>query len=169
MRYFLLIILLFFVRGLGYGQEKGCPFPYKLISKPDSTKTQQLIKAIAALDLKTYYEVDKIPGFILNTLKCWSPKWTIAEPGGNYNEGCTVEDSLPNRQLLYIGLHEQHTLIAYNIGGGWCSNTVVMLFRHENKKITSVKYWYCRNKYARTKEDISGSLQCLEFYIIAMI
>lgn len=121
------------------------------------------------MKLTSYYEVEKIPEFILKTLKCWTDgQWRIAKPGGNYNEGCIIEDSLPNRQLLYIGLNEHHTLLAYNNGGGWCSNTVAMLFRHENKKITSVMYWYCRND-AKTKEDVIRSLSCLEFYIIAMI
>ena len=83
--------------------------------------------------------------------------------------GCIVVDSLPSRQLLYVGLNEHYMLLAYNHGGGVISNTAVMLFRFENKKIRSVKYWYCRNHEARTKVDVIRSLRCLEFYIIATI
>ena len=170
MRYFLLCMLLFFVSGTVFCQKKPCPFPYKSITKPDSVETLQLVKTIDTMKLMSYYEVEKIPQFILNTLKCWvNGEWRIARPGGNYNEGCIVVDSLPSRQLLYVGLNEHYMLLAYNQGGGFFSNTAVMLFRFENKKIKSVKYWYCRNHEAKTKADVIRSLQCLEFYIIATI
>ena len=170
MLYFLLVLFVVFAWGTGFCQQKTCLFPYKSITKPDSVKTRQLVKVMDTMKLTSYYEVEKIPAFILKTLQCWvNGEWRIAKPGGNYNEGCIVEDSLPNRQLLYIGLNEHYMLLAYNAGGGFFSNTTAMLFRFDNKKIISVNYWYCKNDEAKTKEDVIKGLRCLEFYIIATI
>lgn len=186
MRYFLLIVSMFFVWGLGYGQEKACPFPRKSISRPDSTKTQQLVKSIASLDLKAYYEVDKIPAFIKEAFLCWNNEWTIVNPEPP-KKPFTIdtarmrlrhpEDSVlalavnisvsgrsfnPERQLMYLGLNDQYMLIAY-IGNNICwQYCPVMLFRFQNKKIISVMYWRSISEEVRTKEDVLKYLKCYD-------
>jgi hypothetical protein len=181
MRYFLLMVVVVFVSVVGYGQGKACSFPRQSISRPDSTKTQQLVKTIAALDLKTYYEADKIPEFIRKAFICWNEKWTIVnpepEPAPITTRNVAPEDTALaravifngrdpfnnlERQLMYMGLNEHYMLIAY-IGDNVCwQYCPIMLFRFENKKIISVMYWRGTSEEVKTKEDVIKSLRCLK-------
>jgi hypothetical protein len=169
MRTFLMILPLIFVLARGYGQGKDCPFAFKSITRPNSMQTQQLIKTLETLKLKTYYQADKIPGFITKALTCWIKGnrwikgWSIADRGGPYNATDIIVDSLPRRQLLYIGLNDQYMLMAYN-HGGMASNSPVLLFRFENEKIVSVMYWLTFNERVKTKRDVIKTLKRLRSF-----
>jgi hypothetical protein len=162
---------LFFVSAWALGQEKDCLFPRDSITRPDRLQTKQLVKEIAAMQLTPSYAVKKIPGFILEALKCWTwnKEWSIAEPDGDFNVGCDIKNNLPNRQLMYIGLNEHYMLIAYKYGGGVISNIPVMLFRFENEKIISVMYWYSSGREVKNKKDVMRTIKCVHPYVVASI
>lgn len=170
------------------GKEKGCLFRRDSIIKPDRVQTKQLVKQIAAMQLTAYHEVDKIPAFIKEAFICWNKDWKIVNPEPKTvpikidsvvsQTGQTrATDTFtiyavniirsrntfnPKRQLMYLGLNEQYMLIAY-IGDNICwQYCPVMLFRFENKKIVSVKYWRSTSEEVKTKEDVLKSLRCLE-------
>ena len=163
MKYFLLMLPLVFMSIAGFGQKNACPFPRQSIIRPDSQETQQLVKMLDSLTLQTYDQATKIPMFIKEVLNCWSWKnnWSIADKGQPFNATDVIDTSLPNRQLLYLGVNENYLLIAYNHGGGFASNCPVLLFRFENKQVISVMYWSTFNEKMRGKRDVIKTLRRL--------
>lgn len=155
MRTFSLILFLFFSSTVLFGQKKKCSFAYKSITRPNSKNTQKLIETIDTLQLKTCYQAEEIPEFIINTLECWTGyDWSIANAGSPYYEtNVAGPEPLPTRQLMYMGLNDQYMLIAYK-RGGLPLNYSTLLFRFEDKKILDVWYWTGPDEKIKSKEDI---------------
>jgi len=162
MRIFFLMVLLVFVSATGFGQKKACPFDHKSIIRPNSVQTKELVKNIDSLSLQTYGQAAQIPGFIKEVLNCrsWKNNWSIADPGQPFNATDAVDLSLPNRQLLYLGLNKNYMLIAYK-HGGMASNCPVLLFKFENEQVISV-YWSTFNEKMKEKRDVIKTLKRLK-------
>lgn len=155
MRYFLLIFFLFFVRSLGYGQEKACSFSYDSIIYVDSVTSLQLLDTIKGLQLTAYKNIDKMPACIQEAMDCLvGEKFRVARVGGPYYCCCSVGfRNLPRRQLMYLGVNDRYVLITYKRGGSalFCP---MMLCQYDKEKISAVWYWIGFDTEIKTKEDI---------------
>jgi hypothetical protein len=160
MRYFFLVLPLFFACTFGYSQKKECPFPFGSIVMADSLTSLRLLDTIKGLQLTPYKNIDKMPAVIQEALDCLlGEKFRVARVGGPYYCCCTIGfRNLPRRQLLYLGVNDRYVLITYKRGGNalFCP---MMLFQYDKEKISAVWYWVGFNTETKTKEDI------LEYFI----
>jgi hypothetical protein len=155
MRYFFLMLFLFFVCSPGYSQKKECPVSYDSIIVVDSVTSLRLLDTIRGLQLTSYQKTDKIPTCIQEAMDCLlAEKFRVARVGGPYYCCCSVGfRNLPRRQLMYLGVNDRYVLITYKRGGSalFCP---MMLFQYEKEKIGAVWYWVGFDTEIKTKEDI---------------
>jgi hypothetical protein len=67
--------------------------------------------------------------------------FSIANPGENWQVGCVVEQPLPLRQLIYLGIGNDIALMTYYTGG-FGKLEHVLIFKFSNDKI--LDFW-CGN------------------------
>jgi hypothetical protein len=104
------------------------------------------------------YSLDGIPPFVQSFLQALSPdKFTIANPGKNWNCCCTRDDSVPNRELVCQGKDKNLFLLAY-LTGGIGTSEHLLLIRYTKNKITD--FWQGPIvQRPQTKEDIVAYLR----------
>jgi hypothetical protein len=161
MRYYLLILPLFFVSIGSYSQEKACPFEINSSVFVDSVTSLRLLDTLKALPFKTYNRKGKMPRFIKRALQCTEGEFRIANPGHPYN----VSDAIgpfgwlfPFRQLMYLGRADHYLLMAYKMGGRG-TGTIAMLIKFDHQQILNMWCWLGVSEDTKSKEHILLSLQ----------
>ena len=122
---------------------------------------QNLIPLIDDLDKSTLIEKNKIkdiPPFIKTILnRLTKDNFSIANPGEKWQATDVILEELPARQLIYLGIGDNITLLTYYTGGVGKSEHI-LIFKYQNKQITD--FW-CGNvlKNLKTKTEIINFLR----------
>lgn len=105
-----------------------------------------LVEHLKYTHLHSKSTTDKIPTFIKSFLDSLDTDFSIAHVGGKWEAGCIVDLSapLPRRQLIYLGLDKNITLLSYYKGGMGRSQRV-LIFKHDNTRITDFWSGYLHN------------------------
>ena len=147
-------------------QIKGNNF---LINEPDTFQfdtfvillnknLDYLIKCLENGGLKESKNIDDIPFFIRDALNNWTDdNFSIANPNEEWQSTDIIFDTtLPNRNLLYMGIGENIFLISYYLGGNIGTSRHILIIKHENEKITD--FW-CGSSL----ESLDKKLEILEY------
>ena len=99
-----------------------------------------------------------IPNFIKTFLdSLTSDNFSIANPGENWQSSDLVIEELPNRELIYLGIGGNITLLAYYSGGLGVSEHI-LIFKYKNKHI--IDFWSGNFlKEVKTKNEILNYLK----------
>ena len=97
------------------------------------------IQDLQGTPLKLSYKLDNIPGVVKLFLESFSQdKFTIANPGADWNCCCDHNDRRPNRELICQGNNGHLFMISYFTGGiGTMQNLI--LVKYNKEKITD--FW----------------------------
>ena len=102
---------------------------------------QPLIDLLEKSDLSEKKNVSALPTFIKSFLNNLTDSFSIANPGENWQVGCVVDQPLPSRQLIYLGIGKDIALMTYYTGG-FGKLEHVLIFKFSNDKI--LDFW-CGN------------------------
>jgi hypothetical protein len=88
---------------------------------------------------KLSYTLTDMPGFIKAFLESFSPdKFTIANPGKDWNCCCDQNESRPNRQLIGLG-HGGHLFWMSYFTGGFAEIQHLVFISYNNEQVTD--FW----------------------------
>lgn len=96
-----------------------------------------VIKALDEQDLKLYITKKEIPKIVKRTIKSWGDKFSIANPGQDY-QATDIVTGRPRRQLIAIFKNENYFIMTYNHGGRG-HHEHIMYFQINNDKI--IDFW----------------------------
>jgi len=116
-------------------------------------KLPTLIAELEKTNLKEKKNGNEIPNFIRKTLnRMTADNFSIADCGEKWQVTDDVVEELPARQLVYLGLGDNITLIAYYSGGIGESEHILIL-KHKNQQVTGL--WHANILYDfKTKKEI---------------
>jgi len=112
-----------------------------------------LIAKLEKTNLKEKKKANEIPNFIRKTLnRMTADNFSIADCGEKWQVTDDVVEELPARQLVYLGLGDNITLIAYYSGGIGESEHILIL-KHKNQQVTGL--WHANIFHDfKTKKEI---------------
>lgn len=100
----------------------------------------KLISQLEAADLESFSKFESLPNFIKTFLdRSVEENFLIADPGEDWQATDVVEGDLPDRQLVYLGVGKEITLLAFNKGGIGMSERI-LIFYCEN---SCIKDFWC--------------------------
>ena len=112
-----------------------------------------LINDLSIAELKEKYTAKDIPVFIKSTLENLThDNFSIADPGQNWQSTDVIVEKLPARQLIYLGIGKNITLITF-LKGGVGESEHILIIKYEGQRI--IDFW-CGNILSRVdnKADI---------------
>jgi hypothetical protein len=92
-----------------------------------------LIDILKKADLAEKKTVSEIPVFIKSFLDNLTDTFSIANPGEDWQVGCIIDEPLPSRQLIYLGVGSDIALMTYYTGGIGKSEHILILKFSDNK------------------------------------
>ena len=116
-------------------------------------KLPLLIDELEKTNLKEKKNANEIPNFIRKTLnRMTADNFSIADCGKEWQVTDEVVEELPLRQLVYLGLGDNITLIAYYSGGIGESEHILIL-KHKNQQVIGL--WHANILHdLKTKKEI---------------
>ena len=116
-------------------------------------KLPLLIDELEKTNLKEKKNANEIPNFIRKTLnRMTADNFSIADFGEEWQVTDEVVEELPLRQLVYLGLGDNITLIAYYSGGIGESEHILIL-KHKNQQVIGL--WHANILHdLKTKKEI---------------
>jgi hypothetical protein len=130
--------------------------------KVDTTKIitnsnlNPLLKLLNRTKLTKRNSVSSIPRFIISEINCWFLKggnidsFTIANPGEPYNKYDMITESLPDRQLIYLGVSKNLILLTYHLGADIAGSHHIMIIKFNSLKIED--FWVGQAAKSKTKK-----------------
>jgi hypothetical protein len=122
-------------------RTKDCgQFEVDTVSILTNKNLDELISKVETTDLTLYSEFESTPDFVkvfLDSLV--GTKFRIADPGQDWQATDVVEEDLPDRQLVYLGVGQEVILLAYNKGGIGMSERILII--HFEK--SCIKDFWC--------------------------
>ena len=151
--FIIILTFCFFMYGKSKSYNEENIFKLDTIGILTNKNLDSLILCLENAELKESKNVADIPIFIRETLnKLRFNNFSIANPEEDWQSTDVVFDkNLPDRQLIYLGVGENITLMAYYMGGFGITRRVLII-KHENEKITD--FWCGRCTNPKSKEDI---------------
>lgn len=117
---------------------------------------QPLINDLDKANLTTHRNTEEIPDFIKNFLDSITGKhFSISNPGEKWQATDAVLETLPDRQLVYLGLADDLALLCYKSGGIGVSEHLLIL-KFENQKISDL---WCGNVLV----DLNNEKEVLDY------
>ena len=119
---------------------------------PDK-KLPTLIAELEKTNLTEKKKANEIPNLIRKTLnRMTADNFSIADCGEKWQVTDVVVEELPARQLIYLGLGDNITLIAYHSGGIGESEHILIL-KHKNQQVIGL--WHANILHdLKTKKEI---------------
>ena len=116
-------------------------------------KLTLLTAELEKTNLKEKKKANEIPNFIRKTLnRMTADNFSIADCGEKWQVTDDLVEELPARQLVYLGLGDDITLIAYYSGGIGESEHILIL-KHKNQQVTGL--WHANILHDfKTKKEI---------------
>ncbi len=116
-------------------------------------KLPVLIAEIEKRNLKEKKKANEIPNFIRKTLnRMTADNFSIADCGEKWQVTDDVVEELPARQLVYLGLGDNITLIAY-FSGGIGESEHILIIKHKNQQVTGLWHSNILHDF-KTKKEI---------------
>lgn len=122
-------------------ETKKCePFKIDTVSILTNENLDKLISKAERADLKRFSEFESAPGFIKTFLdSIVGEKFSIADPGEDWQATDVALEDLPDRQLVYLGVGQEITVLAFNKGGSGMSERI-LIFNSDN---SCIKDFWC--------------------------
>jgi hypothetical protein len=113
-----------------------------------------LIDILEKADLAEKKTVSEIPVFIKLFLDNLADSFSIANPGEDWQVGCIIDEALPSRQLIYLGVGSDILLMTYYTGGIGKSEHILII-KFDKTKILDL---WCGNLLA----DVTSKTEILK-------
>ena len=122
-------------------EMKSCgQFKMDTVSILTNKNLDRLISKADTADLKRFTEFESTPDFIRAFLDSLvGENFSIADPGEDWQATDVVEGDLPDRQLVYLGVGQEITVLAFSKGGIGMSERI-LIFHSEN---SCIKDFWC--------------------------
>lgn len=104
----------------------------------ENKSVDSIIDVIDKQELKLYKDKNEIPKIIRRTIKSWDNKFSLSNPGKNYEATDMISSGRPRRQLIAIFKNEKYFIMTYNHGGRG-HHRHIMYFQIDNEKV--VDFW----------------------------
>jgi hypothetical protein len=103
----------------------------------ENKSVDNIIKVINEQDLKFFKNKKDIPKIIRRTIKSWDEKFSIVNPGQDY-QSTDIVTGQPRRQLIAIFKNKNYFIMTYN-HGGYGHHRHIMYFQIDDDKI--IDFW----------------------------
>ena len=124
--------------------------------KIDSNSNQLdfFIEELTAAEILSKKDKNDIPNFIHNALECLiEEEFSIANSDEPFNGSCIHYDSLPDRQIDYLGISPEYLLMTYTIAGGGGSTGHILIIKYHKERIQTL--WKGFSWIPLTKRDMT--------------
>jgi hypothetical protein len=114
---------------------------------------QPFINDLRSQPLVLSNKIDDIPGFVKSFLKrLCGGRFTITNPGADWNCCCARDKNKPDRRLICVGRNSNIFVMSYETGGISKTNHLILL-RYDGNKITDFWTGFV-SEYFKSKDDI---------------
>ena len=113
---YILVIFITTFSSICFGQNE-CNYQIDTAKILANENLDSFLIKIKQEDFEVSHDKKDIPDFIKKALDCWTGGFSMANPKESYNATDVRDDSIPDRQLLFLAINKEIFLMSYLMGG----------------------------------------------------